>query len=709
MNMSQTLKIYEQSTDHSNHIFLLTLNGLTRLAADHILHKEMVGNLEAIIGNVIRALNIEFQKSLIDFDKKENFLIRARAYDLLIQIALNLYGLESKIIGFSKREKEKTLKIIENTLKDWEYTEKEILKNKNEGKIASKFVIEENLSEMKKVMSPSGYFRAPGSMISYMAENIEKGLKEDSILLSFLSEAKKQIEKNIYYKLGEKGFCKFGNDYALGLRWMRHLGFVQVSTNPSLAAIAYLDDPSLWEGYEEKFYSENLCRSFKKIIEEHPELLENPEKHGDELAAYGTEVSIWPNLAIFRPIAINSNMFLGMVSLQLNPTIADSYEKSIKNALKIYSDAQEFFKEYDKYLLWGYSQSIERGRPNIVFKVAGSSPAAINITSHLESLGIGTNNTVTFTVSQEVELILAKIEGRAKAIKKGILLTTVYETNMGGRFEDFIREYKAEKLIRKALERINNKEQALNDLAEKLGIKEVKNIKSIEEKIIKISSHLRPLDTQPFIDFLYKAGVSDAKRLTEIEKDISQASICITKRVYEIFFHPKNRLKWLKYIQSKYGLTKEQAYEVLKGIHVLPASKRKPAETLETLANDYMVHTEFPNHQKNVLMESMKPNFKIEKLKNSVMKPIDQELISRLIKDEDIGEVFRSSWELTPNLIKKLKEAKILNAEKYGTKGLTPEKWAEFGSTIRTMNEFSNSYEKFKKECIEHIKKWFKK
>jgi hypothetical protein len=91
------------------------------------------------------------------------------------------------------------------------------------------------------------------------------------------------------------------------------------------------------------------------------------------------------------------------------------------------------------------------------------------------------------------------------------------------------------------------------------------------------------------------------------------------------------------------------------------------------------------------------------------MKPIDQELISRLIKDEDIGEVFRSSWELTPNLIEKLKEAKILNAEKYGTKGLTPEKWAEFGSTIRTMNEFSNSYEKFKKECIEHIKKWFKK
>lgn len=706
--MSQEIKIYEKSTDHSNHIVLLTLNGLTRLAADHLLHKEMVGHLEETVGNVIRALNIEFQKSLIKLENKENFLIRARAYDVLIQIALNLFGLESKIIGFSKREKENTLKIIENTLRDWECAEREAFKNKNLGKIASKFVIEENLSEMKKVMSPSGYYREPGSMISYMAENIEKGLKEDSILTSFLYESKEQIENNIYYKLGEKGYCKFGNDYALGLRWMRHLGFVQVSTNPSLAAIAYLDDPSLWEGYEENFYSENFCKSFKKIIEEHPELLKDPEKHADELAAYATEVSIWPNLAIFRPIAINSNMFLGMVSLQLNPNIADNYEQSIKNTLKIYSNAQEFFKEYDKYLLFGYSENIERGRPNIVFKVAGSSPAAIDITSHLESLGIGTNNTVTFAVSQEVELILAKIEGRAKAIKKGIPLTTVYETNMGGRFEDYIRECKAEKLIKKALEKIDNKEQALNDLAEKIGIlEEMKNIENIEDKIRKISAHLRPLDKKQFAEFLSKAGIIDAQHFSEIEKDISLANICITKRVYEIFFNPRNRNKWLKYIQSKYGLNRKQAYKVLEGIHVLPASKRKPAETLETLASDFMVHTEFPNHQKNVLMESMKPNFKILKLKNSVMNPIDQELISRLLKDEDIGKIFRVSWELTPKLIEKIKEANI-NTEKYGDNGITPEKWAEFGPIIRTMNEFSNSYEKFKKECIEHIKKWFR-
>ena len=94
-------------------------------------------------------------------------------------------------------------------------------------------------------------------------------------------------------------------------------------------------------------------------------------------------------------------MHHGMVSLQLNPTIADDYEKSLREALKIYLDAQDFLKKYDHYLLWGYSTFSEHGRPNIVFKVAGSSPAAIELTRKLESLGIGTNNTVTFTVSQE--------------------------------------------------------------------------------------------------------------------------------------------------------------------------------------------------------------------------------------------------------------------------------------------------------------------
>ena len=707
------------NTDHSDHVVHLTLKGQTRVAADHLLHKEMVGHLEETVGSIIRALNIKFNTSMIKLagggEEGKHVLTCAKAYDLLIQIALNLFGLESrKIVGFPEEEIERTLKLIGNALESWERVEKRGAFGGGDGTAPiAKFVVEEVLSEMKRVMSE--FYREPSSMLSYLAENIEKGIREDSILLSFLHEARKQIQENVYYKMGEKGICKFGNDYALGLRWLRHMGYVQVSTNPSLAAIAYEDEPSLWEGYGTKqFCSENLCKDLKTVGEEHPEWREDPERYGDEIAAYGTEVSIWPNLAVFRPIALASDMFHGMISLQLNPNIADSYEASIRDAFKIYSDAEEFLKRYDRYLLWGYSENIERGRPNIVFKVAGSSPAAIGITTDLESHGIGTNNTVTFTVSQETRLILAKIEGRAQAVKRGIRPTTVYETNMGGRLDDHVREYKAEKLLKRVLEKVEDEDEALKELAERLGASEgLRKAGSVDEKIRAVCHrrYLRPINKGPFIDLLARTAViGDSKEevtkcLSEMEHDIGQGGIFVTKRVYEIFFSPENRLKWLAYAQLKYGLTREQADEVLKGIHVLPASKRKPAETLRTIASEYMVHTEFPNHQKKVLMKSWQQDFNMEKCRNSVMEPPDPETLIRLLKDKDVGEIFRGAWELTPYLVERLREAGIADAEKYGTGGLRPQEWAELGSTEKTIREFSDSYEKFKKKCIECIRR----
>lgn len=705
------------SADHVDHVLRLALKGHTRIAADHLLHKEMIGHLEGTLGGIIRALDIKFNNSMIKLAEGGNeakyILTCARTYDLLIQIALNLYGLEScKIVGFPEEEMERTLELIENALERWEGVEKRGAFGGGDGMAPiARFVVEEILSEMKKVMSK--FYREPGSMLSYLAENIEKEIREDSILLSFLHKARKQIQENVYYKMGEKGICKFGNDYALGLRWLRHIGYVQVSTNPSLAAIAYEDEPSLWEGYGKQFCAENLCKDLKTVGEEHPEWRENPDKYGDEIAAYGTEISIWPNLAIFRPIALASDMFHGMISLQLNPNIADSYEASIRETFKIYSDAEEFLKKYDIYLFWGYSENTEKGRPNIVFKVAGSAPAAIDITADLESHGIGTNNTVTFTVSQETRLILAKIDGRAQAVKKGIRLTTVYETNMGGRLDDHIREHKAEKLLRRALEKTEDENEALEELAERLAaLEEVKKAESMDEKVRAVCHrrYLRPINKEPFVNFLTRTGVLGdseekvAERLSELERDIGQGGILVTKRVYEIFFSPENRPKWLAYIQSKYSLTRKQADEVLRGIHVLPASKRKPAETLRTIASEHMVHTEFPNHQMDVLMRSKEPDFNIEDYRNSVMEPPDPEVLTRLLKDKDVGEIFRGAWELTPYLVERLREAGITDAEKYGTGGLRPQEWAELGSTEKTMREFSNSYENFKKKCIEYIR-----
>lgn len=698
------------SSDHVGHVVYLAEKGYPKLAADHLLHKEMIGRLEETVGCIIRQFNLIINRIFMKrhelSEDEESIILCARIYETLMQIALNLTGLERDIVGFSDAEANKAYSSIVEALSSFENLERSMFRG--EAPIA-KAVVKAFLSDMRKVMS--GYYRPPGSMLSHMADSIEKKIDWGNILTSFIEASVKEIHGNIYYKLGKAKICKFGNDYALGLRWLRHLGFVQVSTNPVLAAVAYDDDPSLWDGYR----GEDLCPDFKSLLEENSVFLEKPDQYGDELAALGTEVSIWPNLVVFRPIAIASNMQHGMISLQLNPTIADDYEKSFREALKIYFDAQEFLKKYDHYLLWGYSAFSEHGRPNIVFKVAGSSPAAIELTRKLESLGIGTNNTVTFTVSQEIELILAKIYGRAEAVKKGIRLTTVYETNMGGRLDDHIREVQAEALLREALKKSRNPEEDLRKLAEALGaLNIIREKASLNEKIQAIVDRrfLRPLTKEPFIDFLTAHGVPDtirekvAENIARLENDITHSGILVTKRVYEIFFSPENKPKWISYIQSKFNLTLEQAEAVLQGIDVLPASKREPRETLLTLGSMHMTHTEFPNHQTNVMREALKAEFKLENFKESVLKVVDPQIPLRLSsKWENVASEFIKAYELTPELVKVLEEAGIPNPEKYGKRGLKPSEWGIYGATVKTMNEFSKSYEQFKKKCIEYASK----
>lgn len=701
------------SADHAGHVVYLTEKGYAKLAADHLLHREMIGRLEETVGNIIRQFNLIFNKIFLkpencsSIEYGEGVPLCARIYDALIQMALNFMGLEKEIVGFPEAESNRAcLKIVE-ALKSFEDMEKDGMRN---GAPIAEAVTRAILSDMSKVMS--GFYRPPGSMLAYMAREIEKNIDWGNILTSFLNSVKNQIQSNIYYRLSKVGICKFGNDYALGLRWLRHLGFVQVSTNPVLAAASYDDDPSLWDSYK----GEDLCPDFKSMIEGNCEILEKPHLFSDELAAKGTEVSIWPNLVVFRPIAVASSMRHGMVSLQLNPNIAGDFEKSFREALKIYLDAEKFLRKYDHYLLWGYSASFEHGRPNIVFKVAGSSPAAIKLTRKLESLGIGTNNTVTFTVSQEVELILAKISGRAEAVKKGIRPTTVYETNMGGRLDDHIREVQAEELLREALKRSRSADEDLRKLSEAMNAwGEIKDKTSLNDKIRILCSRrfLSPLNKEPFINFLAEHGVPYASKnkiadyLARLEEDISYCGILVTKRVYEIFFGQENRPKWIFYIQSKFNLAPEQAEMVLQGIDVLPASKRKPKETLLTLGSTHLTHTEFPNHQTNVLLEGQKAGFNPENYRDSILWEVDPEIALRLSAGwGETADNFIKAYELTPEQSRVLGEVGIANLYRYGTRGLSPSEWGSYGATVKTMEEFSRSYEEFKKKCVEFALKF---
>lgn len=682
--------------DHASLVVFTALKGHVYLAADHLLNPAISDSITDVIGQICRQLHLEILNS--DLGKNEDIVKLSRAYDLLVEIALNLVGIERLWSGVSEDDRYRALEIIISELEALE----DIEKKKYDNKPIAKSVIKLKIEDMKKVMA--GDPKRVG-MVAWMGERIEKRLNWDKPTISFVRESKKEIEENAYYRMTIQGLCRFGNDYALGLRWLRRLGYVQVSTNPQLAAIAYRDDPSLWE-------------KFKEYLRSHPELLENLEEKGDELAMAATLIALWPNMEVFRPVAYLLDFNDGMISYQLNPNVADNVDESVKDALKIYDLCEKYFAKYDEYLLWGWPRTIERKRPNIVFKVAGSSPAAIDITRILESLGIGTNNTVTYTVAQEAQLILAKIEGRAEAKRRGLKVTKVYETNMGGRLEGHLREVKAAELIREALSHFDNPEEKLAELAKKLGVPEVEvgkvwkgpsgwgfdiEAKTLDEKIELVSSraYLRPLTKEAFAEFLAEAGVCGGTKeevmecLNVWEEAIGMAGTLVAQRVWWLFFSDENWHKWIGYIVKKYGVTPEDAEEILGNIDVLPASKRKPMDTYLTLSSRNMTNTEFPNHQLNVHKLYLENKLRLEDYAESITWTHDSKYVEILSKMED----FRKAYELTPELIKIFKEVGI-DVEDWGTGGTRPEDWVKFGSQIKTMKGFKNAYNKFKDQCI---------
>jgi len=651
----------------------------------------MRGRLVETVGNVIRQLNLEFMRSEVALDdpvevQSKKVRVRQRAYEVLIEIAVNLVGVESKVVGFSDEEVDQTFRHIVQTLETWEALEKRESIAGSKSPVA-KAVVEKFIRDMKKVMAGAG-------MVAKMGEEIEKELK-GNLTVSFVLAAKRVIQENIYYRMVMQRLCKFGNDYAIGLRWLRHLGYVQVSTNPVLAARAYDDDPSLWD-------------SFSGVVKEHPEWFNEPENFGDEIAMEATKVALWPNLVVYRPIALISKLHDGMVSYQLNPKVAGSLRGSMNDALKVYSSAQEFLRNYDEYLMWGYSNKEERGRPNIVFKVAGGSPAAVDITTSFNSMGIGTNNTVTYTVAQEVTLIMAAMRGMANALKMGIPITQVYETNMGGRLESHLRDLEAEKIFTEVLEKVSDKEKVLRKLAEGLGaLKELDKALSLKEKVRIICSfkYLKTLSHPAFVEAVVNAKICGGSKeetsafLSQLENDIGYTGTLVAQRVYKIFFIPENRAKWLRYLQKEFKISEAEAEEIMDKIDVLPASKRKPDDTYLTLAPRNVTNTEFPNHQLKVLEASREKGFNLFNYEDAIMKDHDSNILQRLLKLED----FRKAYELTPELIEKLKDAGIEGD--FGQGGLKVAEWSTFGSVVKTMDEFTDAYNRFKERAIEFVRR----
>jgi len=671
--------------DHVAHLFSLVQRGQTTLASDHLLFPEINGRLSETVGGLIRKLNLLFSLSRPALHEPNESLeqkirLRQYSYEVMLEMALNFYGLESRWLD--EEEKAESLGYILNALEEWEDRE-----GKEGGGSIAEAVIGKWLSKMKRVQKGS-------SMVARTAFRIEEGMNfKKNLCVQFLKAAEREIRENIYYRMVKEGLCKFGNDYAIGLRWLRHLGFEQVSTNPVLAARAYQDEPS-------------LTALFRDDVKRHPDFKRwsaKPFRYGEEITLYATLLALWDNLYVFRPIFFNLRETSGggVVSFQLNPNIAHLVEESIRDVFTAFSLASENLSLYDQYLLAGYRMDGWKGRPNLVIKVAATTPAARPITRTINSFGFGSNITVDFSVSQEATLLIEEMEGMAEAMRKGIRPTQLYMTNMGGRLESHLREVKLEELFSELKDKVGESKaiQKIEQLSEANGSKEkVSKSKTYEDKVLVGTRYAHQKTINESICEALKE-VASKESLQSWEEAIGKSGTFVARRIWAIFFSAENREKWTVYLMKKKGLLQKQASFIMDRIHCLPASKRKPFDTYWTLSSRNMVHTEFPDHQENVRKMAQEPRFDLNEYGESISNIFPAGVLDQLNQIED----FRKAYEINPELSEIFKEAGI--SGDFGLGGLAPSDWPEFGPIQKTLSEFKGAYDAFQKEMVSLIKK----
>ena len=667
-------------SDHAAHVVQLAGWGQTTLAADHLLFPELNGFLPGVVAGIIRQLNIQFVGARLlaeDSEAEVACKIRQRqySYETLLETAVNFMGLESRWLNGVERLQ--AVGSIRGALAEWEAREAA----EGTGSVAAA-VVRRFLDRMKLVMKGA-------SMVAKTAVRIEQALDfKKPVLLAFLDKAQAEIEGNIYTRMVREGRCRFGNDYALGLRWLRHLGFEQVSTNPVLAALAYQDDPG-------------LPRIFQAEVKSHPKFAvwkAKPEQYGDEIALYATLLALWDNLHVYRPIFFNlaKESGGGVVSFQLNPNIAHLVQESVRDVFAAFAAATEDLSIYDDYLLAGYAATRERARPNIVIKVAASSPAAREIARTINTFGFGSNITVIYTAGQEVTMILEELAGMAGAIKKGIAPTQLYMTNMGGRFESHLREVKLEELFGELKKKLGEAEalKRVEQLAAANGTKpKADAAKGYEAKVVAATrvGGQRTIDANAIAAL---EGLASAEELKTWEDVIGKSGTLVARRVWGIFFSEANREKWVDYLCRKHQLSREQAKLIFSRVCYLPAAKRKPQDTYWTLTGNNMVHTELPNHQENVRKMAEEPGFNLADYVESITGQFPQEVMDKLNTFPD----FRKGYELNAELNRILREAGI--AGDFGSGGHKPEKWCDFGSVVKTLADFKAAYDKFRDDIL---------
>ncbi len=620
--------------------------GQTLAVADRILISPQAGSLQSRVDELLDAIkNSGASGDLI--------------CKTLIQLGMNFVGRDAEIVGYGAEEIDVALESVLDALDNLE------------GDHATG-VVNGFLADMKSV-------NLADSLSGLLAERIESNLDAGNLARSFLELLKTNMRGGVYWQMIGENVCKFGNDFARGLEYLRHYGFCQVSTNPVLAAKAFDEDPSLDD-------------ELKAEIARHDEWKADPEKYADDIVMAATLIALWPNLSIFRPLAMHTGLKDYMVSFQLNPNIADQADASIEDARNAYRIADDYLKGYDKLL--GVSDITLD--PNIVFKVGGGHEAARKITTVLNSAGIGTNNTVVYTVAQEVQLVIDAFEGKASAAQAGKQVVRTYETNMGGRFVSHLREVEAEKLFGALSE--DRASELLAELASDLEVDIPQGTLAEQTAATCSFAHLKSLE-HPVILKVAEAAGQSSEAIVQLEADLKKAGTVVARRVHWIFYAPENRPKWVAYLSDTYGLTEDQAQWILASMDVLPASKRVPDDTLDALGEN-MCHTEFPNHQRAVQLVSEEPDFDLDALRGSIGHEYEPGVTQRLYELPD----FQKGYDLTPALKDFLEKDVQIDLSGWQTRGMEPADWPEFGSVQKTTTEFKAAYDAFLVRCVELAK-----
>jgi hypothetical protein len=594
-------------------------------------------------------------------------------FTTLIRIGLNLVGQDVKVAQVPPRAARKALSTLRTNTRTLEDSWTEFARD-----ATNNFIVD--------MASVNGGDSLPG----YMAESVRSHLGTDLRPSHFIDAFAQVARDTAYWKMVSGRFCKFGNDYARGLETLRHLGFSQVSTNPVLAAKAFEEDPA-------------LVKRLREEINENSSWKQDPQKHAHDIVMAGTLLALWPNLEVYRPLAFLVNNWDYMISFQLNPNVADDVKASLDDARRAYKLVQRHLAFYDRCLGIPNPGSL---RPNLVFKVAGSSGAARAVTRALNAAGIGTNNTVTYTVTQEVQLIIDALEGKSKAVKSGKPLTRTYETNMGGRFVSHLREVEAERILLGIVRRIGEERanELLLQLAKGLGLSDqesgrLRSVSNVAQKI-KIVCAFKNLKTLAHEAFMTVAAEGDMSRaeIEQLEADLKKAGTLVAKRVYWVFYDRKNHERWVAWLQRQHKISRRDAATVLDSMDVLPASKRVPEDTYDTLGFPNMCNTEFPNHARAVQLHSERDNFDLNSFRNAITFAPDKEVVKRLRSIEDFVRGYDSTMAISTELVR---VGVLSDPQELGTGGVPEHEWHGFGAVQKTMAEFKDAYERFLARCVD--------